>query len=306
MKDRAKWIATAKWGVFFHYLAGAASEQKGADMTVARWNRRIHAFQVEALAKQLAECGAKYFCLTVGQNSGYYLAPNSVYDDIVGRRPSRCAERDLVSDLAEALSVHQIRLMVYLPLNGPFNDKPAAKRLGYLVKKPAEGQPRFLRNWEAVIRCWSKTWGRKVSGWWIDGCYRKDLFRAGGPDFKSLAAAMRAGNPDSLVALNSGRCTYPNSISEHEDYTAGEFNGLLPIGFGKVALTFEVGQAQGHLLGFLGSYWGLGPPRFSAEFVKCYTREVNRRGVVLTWDVPPLRDGRIPAAFLHQLKAINA
>ena len=32
----------------------------------------------------------------------------------------------------------------------------------------------FQRNWEAICRDWSQRWGRRVSGWWIDGCYFAD------------------------------------------------------------------------------------------------------------------------------------
>ena len=29
----------------------------------------------------------------------------------------------------------------------------------------------FQRNWEAIVKEWSDRWGKKVHGWWIDGCY---------------------------------------------------------------------------------------------------------------------------------------
>ena len=44
-------------------------------------------------------------------------------------------------------------------------------------------------------------WGKKVAGWWFDGCYFPDsMYRsADPPNFPSFAAAARSGNPDSCV-----------------------------------------------------------------------------------------------------------
>ena len=75
----------------------------------------MDAFDVNGLADQLASAGAGYFVLTLGQNSGFYCSPNATYDKLTGITPSKCARRDLVSDLSAALRAKRIRLMVYLP-----------------------------------------------------------------------------------------------------------------------------------------------------------------------------------------------
>src|SRR5262245_61455660 len=114
-KGRADWMRQARWGTMTHYLAdwqwGDEAAEKGLPprgwrtlASVERWNERIDRFDVEGLAQQLADARVPYHILTLGQNSGYYLAPNATYDEIVGVRPSRCARRDLVSDLADALA----------------------------------------------------------------------------------------------------------------------------------------------------------------------------------------------------------
>jgi hypothetical protein len=72
-------------------------------MDTRRWNELIDACDVAGLAEQLRSVGAGYLILTIGQNSGYYLAPNPTYDRLVGARRSRLARRDLVSDLSAAL-----------------------------------------------------------------------------------------------------------------------------------------------------------------------------------------------------------
>ena len=89
-----------------HYLG--RSEGQGCIQTCITgtddWNRKISDFNVTKTAEQLASVGAKHFFLTIGQNSGYYLAPNAAYDKVVGRTPSRLSKRDLVGDLADALA----------------------------------------------------------------------------------------------------------------------------------------------------------------------------------------------------------
>ena len=73
-------------------------------------------FDVERLAGQLESIGVKYLVLTLGQNSGYFNAPNAVYDRTTGYRAGeRCSTRDLPADLWRALHARGIRLMLYLP-----------------------------------------------------------------------------------------------------------------------------------------------------------------------------------------------
>ncbi len=114
---RADWMHRAKWGIFMHYLAASA------DLPVAEWNRLIDGVDAESLAAQIESVGAGYFFITLGQNSGHYLAPNAVYDSLAGTR--KCSRRDLVADLYAALARRKISLMVYLPAGAPDRD-PAA------------------------------------------------------------------------------------------------------------------------------------------------------------------------------------
>jgi hypothetical protein len=72
MSHRTDWFHAARWGLFAHYLADAASAVTMPDETVEGWNARVESFDAEALAAQVAETGAGYFFLTLGQNSGFY------------------------------------------------------------------------------------------------------------------------------------------------------------------------------------------------------------------------------------------
>jgi hypothetical protein len=299
-KHKTDWFKEAKWGVFTHYLTTQ-------DVSADDWNRRVDAFDVNRLAEQIESVGAKYYFITIGQNSGHYCAPNSVYDELVRIKPSKCSRRDLILDIADALKPKGIRLMVYLPSGGPAKDAVAHERLKWVEAPWPKGNgmrlAEFQAMWESVIREWSKRWGAKVSGWWLDGCYfADDMYRfPNQPNFESFAAALKAGNADSLVAFNPGVTVPVVSVTEYEDYTAGEISDSLPICPGR-----WINKAQYHILSYLGDFWSDGHPRFSDELVRYYTQDVNRKGGVVTWDVPISKEGIIPKEFLRQLKGLSS
>ncbi len=292
---RAEWFRQARFGVFMHYLSGKDVS------TAADWNRRIDNFDVEGLAKQLQQAGARYFFITLGQNSGYYLSPNKTYDSYVGFTPSHCSRRDLVAGLYKALEPKGISLLVYLPAGAPDRDETAMARLEW--KKGPFRNREFQLKWEAVIREWSLRWGNHVKGWWFDGCYWPNtMYRTrDAPNFESFAAAARAGNPNSIVAFNPGVINPIISVAPHEDYTAGEINDV-----DKVILRRRDGP-QLHMLSYLGSSWSAGSaPRYTDEQIVGWTRDLAARDVVVTYDVPRLPNGLIPGAFIAQLTRISA
>lgn len=303
---RADWLKEAKWGVFTHYLTGV-------DATAEYWNEIVDSFDVNALANQLESVGAKYYFVTIGQNSGHYCSPNAAYDKYVGVTPSKCSKRDLVADLYDALQPKGIKLLVYISNGAPAADKTAVEKLkwewGYeggwpvfYTKRTGKRLVEFQRMWEDVLREWSLRWGKKICGWWIDGCYFSDeMYRhPDAPNFQSFTDALRAGNPDSIVAFNPGLLTPVITLTELEDYTAGEVADAFPVCTGP-----KVGNAQYHILSYLGAQWGQGKPRFADEFVVGYTKDVNDKGGVVTWDVPISTDGKIPQEYINQLKKLK-
>ncbi len=323
------WLHAARWGTFVHYLADAPSCTEAVTLSPDTWNRQVESFDVERYAATLADLGCPYTFLTLGQNSGYYCSPNATYDAIVGHRPSRLSRRDLIADLAAACTRRGIRMMVYFTSSAPCNDPVAMVRLrctptwdagalgfpkGRYTPADAAGTDErlseFQRHWEAIIREWSLRWGRSVHGWWIDGAYAADrMYRnLDEPNFRSFAAAMKAGNPDSLVAFNPGVRNPVICHSEYEDYTCGEIANTLPTN-GVAPCVAPVGRwvqgAQYHLLTFLGGRWCHPEPRFTDEMVVAYTRYVNSWGGVVSWDHPVAPDGRIPDAMLRQLARLG-
>ncbi len=321
---RTDWFHAAKWGVFVHILADAASNTSEVNVTPEEWNRRIDGIDVDGLARQLAEVKAGYAVITIGQNSGFYLSPNANYDRIVGYSPSRCSRRDLVADLQKALAPYDIPVIAYLPTAAPLGDARAIQHLRctppwdpakiYMPKErysAEDGQrtdsrlSEFQRNWEAIVGEWSERWGCNVRGWWFDGVYCADLMyrHADEPNFASFARAARRGNPDSILAWNPGVVypVWPSCMDAEEDYLAGEVNEPERID----SPGRRVGHEQFHVLSFMGKWWGQGPIRFTQEQVIAYTRAVTDYDGVFSWDVPFQKNGLLTDEVMTILRALS-
>jgi Alpha-L-fucosidase len=303
---RAAWMQETKyrWGVMTHYLADWQAHVHNLDMSVELWNKMVDGFDVEGMAKRLESVGAGHYQISIGQNSGYYLSPNAVYDKLVGISPSKCSRRDVVADLYEQVSTRGIKLMVYLPSGAPGEDHVAREALEW------EGGPyrneAFQIKWQQVIEEWSRRWGSKVEGWWFDGCYFPNTMyhSAEPPNFGSFAAAARAGNPNSALAFNPGVFNRLYSQTPHGDYTAGEINAPDQVDVHRGYDGLHDG-AQVHILSFLGTKWGMGTPRFTTDEVIAYTKKTFDHGGAVTWDVPVELDGTITQPFLDQLRALG-
>jgi len=301
---RAAWMPEAQWGVMTHYLADWQARSNNLTMSVDQWNKMVDGFDVEGMAQRLQSVGARYYQISIGQNSGYYLSPNAAYDKIVGIQPSKCSRRDLIADLYEALNKRGIKLLVYLPSGAPAGDKVADAALEW--RNGPVPNKEFQAKWEQVIREWSLRWGKKVAGWWFDGCYfPNSMYRSpDAPNFASFAAAARAGNPNSAVAFNPGVVYRMLSLTPYEDFTAGEIDKpeLVTI---RRTVDGKVDGTQIQMLSYLGETWGRGEPRFTTDQVIAFTKKVRDAGGAVTWDVPVALDGSISKPFLDQLAALG-
>lgn len=304
-QDRAAWMRDAKWGIMVHYLADWRARADKMKMDVTEWNKLVNNFDVEGLADQVKSTGAGYLIFTIGQNSGYYVAPNTTYDSIVGIKPSKLSTRDLISDIADAMAKRGLKLIVYLPSGGPGSDSVARKALDY--HRGADPNKEFQKKWEKVIRTWSLRWGTKISGWWFDGCYWPNIMYRSekAPNFASFAAAARAGNPNNAVGFNPGVVYRTLSMTPYEDYTAGEIDKPEFISIKRAYDNGKVDGKQVHVLSYLGETWGMGAPRFTADKVVEWSLKVTAEGGAISWDIPVQANGLIPQSFIDQLTAVN-
>jgi glycosidase len=289
------WLRNAGYGVFMHFLPGDA---KGLAL--------MDKFDVEALARQLESLGAKYFVITLGQNSGYFNSPNAAYGRFTGYAPGeRCSSRDLPLDLYRALHARGIKLMLYLPCQTPNADRRAQKAFG-LREGPAD-QPidvPFARKWAEVIQEWSGRYGDKVAGWWFDGGYKHVGFNEAMA--RLYADAVKHGNPNAIVTFNPGVQLVRHT--QAEDYTAGELNDPFDV----VPASRWVAGSQWHALTFLGSTWSHRDVRHPTERWSRWVSSVVAKEGVVTLDMGPNWDsqagpiGALAEAQMAQVKAIKA
>lgn len=294
-RSNADWLRDAKYGVFMHLLPPDA---KGLAL--------VRDFDVQGLATELEAIGAKYFVITLGQNSGFFNAPNAAYEKVTGYAPGeRCSTRDLPLDLAEALRAKGITLMLYLPSQPPNEDARAQKAFG--LPQGKKDQPIDLASatkWAEVIQEWSDRYGDRVAGWWFDGGY--DQIRFNEAIAKVYAAAAKHGNPNAIVTFNPGVGLVRHT--EAEDYTAGELNEP----FSTLPTSVSVSGSQWHALTYLGTSWGKRDTRYPAERWAEWVRAVTDKGGAVTLDMGPNWDpragpiGALADAQVSQAKAIRA
>jgi hypothetical protein len=123
------------------------------------------------------------------------------------------------------------------------------------------------------------------------------MYRAGAPDFGTLAAAARAGNPDAIVAFNPGPSSRVYSLTPHEDFLGGEVREPMTSypDFRRVeGGLFDT--AQVHLVAPYGS---------SPEQVFAWTRRANLEAAAMTWSVPLRRSGLIAEEQMRSLGVLS-
>ncbi len=299
-------FANDHYGFFFHFLNtgdSLAPPSAGRQMPspIEIWDKKVEAFDVERIAGQLNELKASYAFLTLGQNSGYYCSPNRCYDTLLGKRQT--SRRDLVVDFANALAKHGIGLYLYTTSMCPMGDELAIRKLQALppwnsnenygnyeqVKHLRVDDARltfFMNAWNSIHQEWSLRFGDKVKGWWVDGCYfPKEMYDfPDEPNGHSFTRALRAGNPDAVVAMNPGLVSSPrrNYAGDDEDFTAGEVIDPQEA----IPHSPEIDGLRYHLLSYAGISWGREPLRFDGKELAERTRTITAAGGVVTWDLP--------------------
>lgn len=293
------WFHDAKYGLFAHYLYTSKDD--------------FASFNVPAFAAAVNETGAKYFFLTLGQNTGYFCSPNAVYENFIGvPAGTYCSSRDIPMEAADALAEYGIKLMLYLPSQGPSaagDDIPrslgAAERYDetnwYINKTCAN-------RWAEVIREWAVRYGNKVAGWWFDGFYEVTGYRGEMADYAGglYKAACRAGNAKSIIAFNQG--VMNGNIQPAAagcDYTAGEednfeFYPTSRFCYGR----FDTG-AQWHILSYLGSWWGSSDLKYESGYMPAYVSKASNAGGVVSMDIHINADGSFPKVQTDELLLVR-
>lgn len=306
-KSSAKWLRKAKFGILVHYLNTSQNEQLPWNMgKKTSWDSCVNEFDVNVFASQMHEIGAGYVIFTIYQGTKYMCIPNKTYEDATGyKRGEATSNRDLVADLYDALSKYNIRLMLYVTGDGTYKDGQSYKVFQSPMLNWVKNGNKFIvtepwvNNWSKVLEDVSLRYGKKVSGWWVDGAYSFHGYTD--TSLAVLAKALKAGNPKTIVAFNPSPQEKVKYYSKWDDYTAGEMypmTSLPPVG-GKI------NGVQWHVLTFLGTNWQRPEMRFSKDQVTNYINKCNSAGGVVSLDVCLLRNGSIDKDQFNFLKDVN-
>ncbi|GAB3976413.1 hypothetical protein GCM10029978_063230 [Actinoallomurus acanthiterrae] len=309
------WMSQGKFGVMTHYLAEgcpagcALSDYPNNMPTVEQWNARVDKYDVAGVVQQLKSAGAGWLQIAVGQNTGYYDAPNATYDRLVpptADHPSRLSRRDLIKDLGSAMHQAGLKLIVYITDDAIMRDDYARHQLGGADQGWGAPNATYQANWLNVVKTWAQQWGSNVDGFWVDGSYYDDLE----PFYDQMAANLRSGNPNALVSFNAGSQTPLKSVTTQSDFTAGETGaGDWPRRTDGRWVGNRGTQMQLQYLAVAQSDWGDPPDQpmsFSDNRIITLTRDVVRVGGAVTWDVGYNRDnGHISDLAMAQLKKVG-
>lgn len=278
---RAAWMA-GRVGLFEHALPWADDFE------------RLDRFDAMGLAAQVANSGAAWFILTLGQNTNYYIAPNDTYERIAGVPPhSRCSRRDIPGEVAAALRGSGVRFGLYVPAQPSFRDQAAGDRFGFgkrsrAIGAGASGRDRAItqeaaRNWASVVEEWSRRHAGEVSLWWFDGCYPVCGFDDSVARLYKDAAL--SGNPGSVVAFNAG--VLRDGPETCSDYYGGEVND--PLSLPPQNGRLDARGRQRHVLTYLGRDWYDGVMRFEDAPLRRWLAAATATGCAVTLDVAPVR-----------------
>jgi hypothetical protein len=262
------WMYAGKFGLSSHYFAHSPSQLE----------QLAGQLKIDEVANQAADSGAAWFLFTVYHQPWVMMAPNETYDQILGEK-NYTSTRDIPMELYTALNKKDIRLMLYVNLR-----LDPKSEVSPHVRKAMGGWPpndKLVHNIAAVYREFSLRYGKKVSGWWVDGvqigsAWDKSPHRERW--FKEIADALRAGNSDALVAFNPGHSSI--RYSAQNDYIAGE-----SVDLARVPNERWIDGAQWHVWTYLGESWGSGGTRFTNKNLLDYANLVAKKGGVMTFEV---------------------
>ena len=268
---RSAWMHEGKLGLTTHYFPTDRAD-------VEDFTRR---FDVERVAEQCEQAGAKWFMLTLHHQAWLMQAPNAELDRITGRGDFT-AERDLPLELHAALAKRGVRMMLYVNLR--IDPEGGCQPEIQEALGPWPPEDRTMRQVADVWRVFAERYGEKVSGWWVDGVWTKWFKQAAREDrerwFAILAEGLRAGNTDAAVAMNPGVKDVFDRYSAQNDFLAGEANELLEPPAGRF-----LDGAQWHVWPYLGPWWGSGGCRFETAELCDWAKRVVASGGTISFEV---------------------
>jgi len=158
------WLAKCRFGIGIHWTA----------QTVPRtgqpkpFQKAVADFDLDGFIKAVEHAGADYVLFTAAHALQMLPAPNPVLDRIV---PGRTCERDLLMELADALSAKGKHFLVYYNHSCNHQQDEKWERAGGYHDANKE---RFAKNLMEIVSWMGDHYKAKIKAWWFDSPYSLD------------------------------------------------------------------------------------------------------------------------------------
>ncbi len=306
LRSSTQWMVDAKYGLMFTWTA-ASFPRKGPQKTYEEATRD---FDVDAFANMVANTGAGFIVFATSWSTYYFPAPIQSWERVA---PGHTTKRDLIADLADALSKRHIKLMLYYHA-GRSEDNWWSGTHARTMDRDA-----YFKEWEGQIREIGLRYGDKLAGWWFDdGLTFYYTLQA---PWKEMTEASKAGNPKRVVGYNSWILPKATDL---QDYACGEgdfpdrltpeLNTELPVGGSGIFLSGPQKGLQATItLTNEGGDWGhiqkdtdVPAPRYTSAQVIDYIRQAAARKEVPVINLEVYQDGSASQQTIDEFKAVKA
>ena len=262
-------------GLFVHYMHPAKEYRWGsttwADGTeVQSLDELADNLDVEDLAETAATMGAQYVIFTTWHANMNVLYPSEVMKRML---PGHCSKRDVIRDLAQALKIKGIRLVLYIHPSdaGPDFTKEDQDRAGWNDGPPYQRWNNFINEVVAEV---ADRYGEDLYGFYIDGGLPVQV------DAPRIRKTIIDRIPDAILIQNSGlnpECVDYGALERMQSpYPASDWLRCQTI---------------------TNEWWAISAPvTFAPEFAYQYTilqaAVQNRMGGGVAWSFGPHPGGR--------------
>src|SRR5579875_36255 len=164
-------LGNAKLGLFVHYVFGLTQASPG-EPPMQNANAFAEALDVNSIAQVAKTMGAQYVIFTSMHWRMTVLFPSQVWGSLF---PDHVVERDLIRDLAEALTREHLYLVLYVHPDDRHDFTPQMIerliRTGYCSQSFHGGEPhdpKWNRLYYRLLNEIGQRFGQEIAGYWED------------------------------------------------------------------------------------------------------------------------------------------
>jgi len=234
--------------------------------------------------------------------------------------PGRTSERDLMGEMMDALSQHDIKFMLYY--HAGYDCYHSIDQAWYEVMGGYKmDKTEFFINYCAILSEMGERYGEKLAGWFIDGAHRfydthydeSPHVGPGQAPWKKMTLAAKAGYPQRIITYNSW---IKPRLTDFQDFYSGEGyrpNHSVPVGGNGIFSSGPYEGLQAHTCFTMEKTWGhlaantdITPPKYTAEQLSDMIKDGMSRRNALSINLEMYEDGSVSPASLDVMQQVRA